>query len=450
MSSTVRLSSDMRKYFIRLENNAHLPTDTPGHGFSGWLSTSTPNITHYALTQPSRFAIFRQLAQSLGHDPSTLLSLMRRDVNSISPNRDSQTGIFNFPFHNTPLGNRTNADILLASTIAQGHPLTIQLESLVTRVLLTDDAIPRAIGVEYIQGKSLYRADPRSSKTSPFPAPKAVYARKGVILSAGVFNTPQLLQLSGIGSEVELARFNIPVVVDLPGVGTGLKDDNEISLAAVSPVSLAQENNCTLGIEPDPCIELWKEGRGLYTVPGASHSVHFRSSVAKDGERDVVMWNPPGVFRGFCPGYSGPQGDDDGTFGFAMVHTQSRNTGGTVKLRTGDARDVPEIQFDFWSKGAEEDLQALYEGVEFARSVLGRVPEPVGPLREIQPSAATGRDEDPMAVLDGRFRVRGTKGLRVVDGSALPRVPSPFPIVGLWMVSMRAGEMIVEDAQKSE
>ena len=65
-------------------------------------------------------------------------------------------------------------------------------------------------------------------------------------------------------------------------------------------------------------------------------------------------------------------------------------------------------------------------------------------------SAAMGADGDEMAVLDGRFRIRGVKGLRVVDGSALPRVPSPFPIVGLWMASLRAGEMSVEDAKKNQ
>ena len=182
--------------------------------------------------------------------------------------------------------------------------------------------------------------------------------------------------------------------------------------------------------------------------------------MALNDERDLVMWNPPDVFRGFFPGYSRPQGDPDTTFSFAMVHAQGRNErGGTVKLRSADPRDTPEIFFDFWAEGADDDLQAMYEGIELARSVLADVDAPAGPFAEFQPcggiigtdcseqatkdfirrqvyshhassSAAIGADDDPLAVLDGRFRVRGVQNLRVVDGSALPRVPSPFPIIG--------------------
>jgi choline dehydrogenase len=300
-----------------------------------------------------------------------------------------------------------------------------------------------------------------------------------VILSAGVFNTPQLLKLSGIGPRKELDSFGIPVLVDLPGVGTHLQDDYEISLAATASVDLGPASpapvQCTLGVGDDPCIDLWRHGRGPYAIPGPSHATHLRSSVSLDGERDLVLWNPPNVFRGFFPGYSRPQGDPASTFSFAMVHTQGRNDRGTVKLRSADPRDVPEIFFDFWAENADVDLQALYEGVEFGRAVLSGVESPVGPFTEFQPcvgeigtncteeatkdfirrqvyshhassTAAIGADDDPFAVLDGRFSVRGVRNLRVVDGSALPRVPSPFPIVGQFMASYKAAEFILEDA----
>ncbi|KAK4184741.1 GMC oxidoreductase [Podospora australis] len=488
----------MRKYFVQFENNTHLPPGTPGHGFDGWLQTSTPDLNRIYPNTSAALPILRQLATSLGHDPATLFQRMRADVNSLDPQHDQQTGLFNLPFHHTPLGHRTNANLFLDATLAERkadgspvNPLTIQLESFVTKILFDTTGsrgagrtLPRAAGVEYLRGKSLYRADPRAPRSNtPLPARHFAFARKEVIISAGVFNTPQLLKLSGIGPASELRSHGIPLVADLPGVGAHLQDDYEISLAVTGSVSflpppLPNGVECTLGSGEDPCIALWENGTGPYTIPGPSHSSHLRTSVAENGERDIVLFNPPDVFRGFFPGYSRPQGDPNSTYSFALVHAQGRNhRGGTVLLKSADPRDVPEINFQFFEEGAQEDLQALYEGIEFSRGVLSQVPAPTGPFREFQPcpkgselgacgeratkdfvrrqvyshhassTAAIGADGDRMAVLDGRFRVRKVRGLRVVDGSALPKVPSPFPIIGQYMASFRAADMILEDAK---
>lgn len=150
------------------------------------------------------------------------------------------------------------------------------------------------------------------------------------------------------------------------------------------------------------------------------------------------------------------------------MNAQGRNhKGGAVRLRSADPRDTPDIFLNFWAEGAEDDLQVLYEAVEFGREVLAGVAEPVGPFTEFQPcrreiganctmeatkefirrqtyshhaqsSCRTGADNDPLVALDGRFRVRGARGLRVVDGSALPRPLSPFPIIGQFMASYKA------------
>lgn len=483
----------MRDYFIQFENNTYLEPGSEGHGFDGWLTTAAQDGEAAFGANPGRLAIFRKLASALGHDEDELFDRMRTDVNSLDPNRDSHTGIFNFPFHNTPLGNRTNANILLENTLRETdeegnaiNDLTIQLESLVTRILFDESGYePRATGVEFLRGRSLYRADPRSSRINQsIPEPEQVFAKRGVVISAGVFNTPQLLKLSGIGPAEELESHGIRTIVDLPGVGARLQDDAEISLAAYAAESLnppvqPDAPACTLGGADDPCVELWREGRGPYATPGASFGTHFRTSVAVNNERDIVSWNPPDVFRGFFPGYSLPQGDPNTTFSFAFVHAQGRNhQGGTVKLRSADPRDVPVIHFNFWAEGSDKDLQALYEAIEMARGVLANVESPVGPFTEFQPcqgiigencteastkdfirrqvyshhassSAAIGADNDTMAVLDGRFRVRGVRNLRVVDGSALPRVPSPFPIIGQFMASYKAAAAIIEDAHDS-
>ena len=81
----------------------------------------------------------------------------------------------------------------------------------------------KATGIAYLQGQSLYRADSRAS-TAATGVSGTVNATREVILSAGAFNTPQLLKLSGIGPAAELASFGIPLVKDLPGVGTNLQD----------------------------------------------------------------------------------------------------------------------------------------------------------------------------------------------------------------------------------
>jgi choline dehydrogenase len=270
----------MRRYFTHFENNTYLPRGTPGHGFEGWLSTSTPNLDRVFRGQEVRVSIFRQLPFSLGYDEGELLDRMRTDANSADPNCDSQQDLFNFPFHHTPLGNRTNRtnpNLLLAATLAEraddgssANPLTIQLDSLVTKVLFdTDGDGPRATGVEYMRGKSLYRADPCASwqPESPPPETHHVFARKSVILSGGVFNTPQILKLSGIGPAAELRSHAIPVVVDLPGVRARLQDDYEISLAAYASVSLVQEPQPgaperTFGRGDDPASTFGSRARG--------------------------------------------------------------------------------------------------------------------------------------------------------------------------------------------
>ena len=90
-----------------------------------------------------------------------------------------------------------------------------------------------ATGVAYLQGQSLYRADARAS-TAAAGNSGTVNATRELILSAGAFNTPQLLKLSGIGPAAELASFGIPLIKDLPGVGTILQDVRSQSFKFVS------------------------------------------------------------------------------------------------------------------------------------------------------------------------------------------------------------------------
>lgn len=107
------------------------------------------------------------------------------------------------------------------------YQLDIKLHTLVTNIQFDQSGdLPRATGVEYLEGQSLYRADPRWEGGS-VTAEGVVNASKEVIIAGGAFNTPQILKLSGIGPSAELQEFGIPVVVNLPGVGANLRGKHD-------------------------------------------------------------------------------------------------------------------------------------------------------------------------------------------------------------------------------
>src|SRR6185436_16631041 len=117
-------------------------------------------------------------------------------------------------------------DFLLKTKEEFPDNLTIQLNSLASRILFKDK---RAIGVEILQGKHLYEADPEARKGNVSePVKREVFASREVIVCAGAFNTPPLLTPSGVASEKELQDFTIDVVVALPGVGEHLPDRYEV------------------------------------------------------------------------------------------------------------------------------------------------------------------------------------------------------------------------------
>jgi len=104
----------------------------------------------------------------------------------------------------------------------------------------------------------MYSADPRHNFTANPGTKKQVFARKEVIVSGGTFNSPQLLMLSGIGPKADLQNLSIPVIVDLPGVGTNLQDNAEVGVSAQASQDFTSIGPaCTYGATPDdPCLPL--------------------------------------------------------------------------------------------------------------------------------------------------------------------------------------------------
>jgi len=486
-------AASMRRYYQILERCEYLRTSdsSTGHGFKGWLGVSKADAT-LALRDLKILKIVKAAASTMGQsligDIGELLGIMNRDLNAAGRDRDLKEGCYQVPMAISG-GRRSGPRDLLVDTVKKGFPLTIKTNCLATRVLFSDTPGPdgklKAIGVEFMEGKSLYAADPRSTGPDAHaPERSKVLVSREVVLAAGAYNTPQLLKLSGVGPKDELAKFRIPLKIDLPGVGTNLQDRYEVGIVSEVKDDLAILSGCTFGAGNDPCLGQWRsEKKGPYTTNGVVLACVKKSSVST-GDPDLFVFGAPGYFKGYYPGYSQNALKDKQHFTWAVLKAHTENRAGTVTLRSADPRDMPEVDFHYFAEGTtdngahERDLQAVVEGVELARQIghttgnlmlddlplLGGKFEEQTPGPSFAPGAATkefvkneawghhasctcpiGADGDPNAVLDSRFNVRGTSGLRVVDASVFPRIPGFFIVVPIYMVSEKATDVLLED-----
>ncbi|KAK3324332.1 GMC oxidoreductase-like protein [Cercophora scortea] len=488
--------SNMRKIFQRIEKNLYLPVGTPGHGFNGYLDTNKNPVSSYD-NLTSTITVMQTIAASLGQDPSKILQYLGADINKLSPQRDQTQGVFDLTVHVDAQWRRfSSRDYVLATANAvnpdgsKRYPLYLQLNTVATKILFKPTTPwspkPIATGVQLLQGQSLYAADPRHTPSQPLPASTRALAAKEVIISGGTFNSPQLLLLSGIGPSASLSALQIPTVVDLPGVGANLQDNYELPIVmhAQGPAQdLSTPTNppCTLGAPSDPCIPLWQQNHtGPYTHLFAFNGNFHRTPAAP--ERDIFFYASNIPIRGFAPPSAAPfVPDPPNTFAISTVKMHVQNRGaGSVRLRTANPLDVPDINFNYFGSrpGNGTDLRAMLDAIKWARRTFMSVPAPVGPVALVEPpcpggpsadgtcddaadrewildqafshhctsTCAIGADGDKMAVLDSRFRVRGTERLRVVDASAFPRTPGAFPVLATFMLSEKASGAILEDA----
>jgi choline dehydrogenase len=188
-------------------------------------------------------------------------------------------------------------------------------------------------------------------------------------------------------------------------------------------------------------------------------------------EPDLFIFGLLGSFSGYYPGYSRAIAKGEDYFSWAILKAHTGNTAGRVTLRSGDPRDVPDVNFHYFDEGsgAVDDLQSVVEGVETVRRVTARCDDIIA--EELTPGASVRTGEeirrfvqdtawghhascscrmgprgDARAVVDSRFRVHGVTGLRVVDASVFPKIPGFFIAAAVYLISEKASDVIAEDA----
>jgi|GEM_PF-297330 len=463
----------MRRYFERMENCKYRIASArwfrrfnrARHGYDGWLSTET--ATPAVPLLPAIIRAAQVSARDFG-EPRSWFKGLAADPNDWQILRAASGGVRYLPL--TTRGHARSASRERILNVARSHRLRIELNALVTRVLFDEEN--RAIGVEYLKGERLYRAhaNPRLDPEEK----RQAFASRETILCGGAFNTPQLLMLSGIGPREDLERYGIAVRVDLPGVGKNLQDNREISVVS----RLTQDVDILEGAKfakDDPLYMEWALKRtGYYTTNGGMLGVAMKSE-PRLAVPDLFCLAMLGKLEGYFPGHS--KGVNRHNYlTWIVLKARTSSMAGEVKLRSADPRDTPRIElrdFDAGTDSPGADLKAVVTGVKYVRALNARlqregfIAEEELPGSKVQTDAELGdfvkdqswgrhasctcrigSNDDPMAVVDGGFTVRGTRNLRVVDASVFPRTPGFFIMAAVQMVAEKASDVILADARK--
>jgi len=296
---------------------------------------------------------------------------------------------------------------------------------------------------------------------------KTLVAKAGreVVLSGGAFNSPQLLQLSGVGPRALLEANGIPVVHDAPEVGEGLQDHFYCRTfwRANQPITLN-----------DDMLSLWRKAkigldyalfrRGPLTISAGQGAAFVRTRPGlKRPDAQLYFINFSTARRG---GVLHPWSGF--TLSVSQLQVESR---GSVRIKSSDPRAAPAIRYNYLA--TENDRRVMVEGLKLIRRIAAAAPLSGYVVREEFPGAAVQTDDelldvvrqtgetvfhptsscrmgtDERSVVDSHLRVRGLQGLRVVDASIMPAVVSGNTNAAVIAVAEKAADLIHSNQRRS-
>jgi choline dehydrogenase len=387
-------------------------------GADEWRGGDGPIVLERGPASSPLFGAFFEAVQQAGYE-------LTDDVNGY---RQEGFAAFDRTIHR---GRRMSAARAYLHPAMSRPNLSVQTSAFVDRIVFEGS---RATGVELRSGE--------------------IVPAREVILCGGAINSPQLLQLSGVGNAKELEPLSIDVVHDLPAVGENLQDHLEVYVqhAATQPVSV------------QPALKKWRRpeigARWLFLRSGPGATNHFEAGGFVRSNDDVAYPNLMFHFLPLAIRYDGSR--PAAKHGYQVhVGPMYSDVRGSVKITSADPQMHPALRFNYLS--TPTDRREWVEAIQVARSILGQPSFAVYDGGEISPGPDVQSDDAVLdwvardaetalhpsctcamgAVVDpATMRVHGLDGIRVVDASVFPSVPNGNIYAPVMMVAEKAADLI--------